>query len=219
MAEPSEVTDSAYPEWIFSGEAANHHYLVPGVLKALGPGSGRKVLDIGCGNGALTAKLAGSGTDATGIDFSESGIERARQSYPHVSFRAHQIDEPLPDELRGCFDVVVSAEVIEHLFLPRKLFQRASEALVDSGLFIVTTPYHGYVKNLALALTGRFDQHWQTTSDYGHIKHFSQATLGQLAQDCGFEPVAWRRAGRVKPVAATMILTSRMVPSKAPATR
>ena len=61
---------------------------------------------------------------------------------------------------------------------------------------VVTTPYHGYAKNLALAVTGRFDGHWVPLSDYGHIKFFSKRTLGMLARECGVEPTRWYRLGR-----------------------
>jgi 2-polyprenyl-6-hydroxyphenyl methylase/3-demethylubiquinone-9 3-methyltransferase len=200
---------SGYPEWTFSGEAENHHYLVPAVLHSLPDEKGLRLLDIGCGNGALSARLAQAGMKVTGIDFTLSGIDRARGSFPDLEFAAHDITEPLPPELAGKFDVVVSAEVIEHLFLPRVLFARATEALVPGGTLIVTTPYHGYWKNLAIALTGRFDPHWVPLSDYGHIKFFSKDTLGTLARECGFEPVRWIRAGRIPPLAATMVMTAR----------
>jgi 2-polyprenyl-3-methyl-5-hydroxy-6-metoxy-1,4-benzoquinol methylase len=204
-------TDAGYPEWVFSGEAANHHYLVPGVLRALAPQSGRRVLDVGCGNGSLTASIARAGMQVTGIDFTPSGIERARASFPGVEFLAHDIGDPLPESLRGRFDVVVSAEVIEHLFSPRTLFDRAREALGDEGQVIVTTPYHGYLKNLAIAATGKFDAHWSALCDYGHIKFFSEQTLGRLASECGFQPIVQARAGRIRPLAATMIMTAELV--------
>jgi 2-polyprenyl-3-methyl-5-hydroxy-6-metoxy-1,4-benzoquinol methylase len=205
----ADVTDAGYPEWTFSGEAENHHYLVPAVLRSLPHQRGLRLLDIGCGNGALSARMAEAGMKVTGIDFTESGIERAQASYPGLEFKTHDITEPLPSELRGAFDVVTSAEVIEHLFLPRVLFARASEALAPGGTLIVTTPYHGYWKNLALALSGRFDGHWVARSDYGHIKFFSKRTLGALARECGFEPVRWIRAGRIPPLAATMVMTAK----------
>ena len=118
----------------------------------------------------------------------------------------------MPPELWGSYDIVISAEVIEHLFLPRTLLARAREALTDSGKVIVTTPYHGYWKNLSLALTNHFDAHWQALSDFGHIKYFSVKSLSELARQCGFEPVRWDRAGRIPPLAASMIMTAAASP-------
>lgn len=207
---PTSDEESRYPEWVFSGEAENHHYLVPAVLRALPPGKVR-VLDLGCGNGALTAKIHDAGKDVTGLDFTPSGIERARQTNPGVDFVVHDLNEPLPDSLRGQFDVVVSAEVIEHLFLPRTLFTRCREALGQSGQVIITTPFHGYWKNLAIVLTGKSDHHWAPLADYGHIKFFSKTTLKEIARECGFEPVGVVGAGRVPLLSATMVMTANLI--------
>jgi 2-polyprenyl-3-methyl-5-hydroxy-6-metoxy-1,4-benzoquinol methylase len=196
-----------YPEWVFSGEAENHHYLVPAVLRALPRGKVR-VLDLGCGNGALTARIHQAGKEVTGIDFTPSGIERARQTNPGVEFLVHDLNEPLPDSLQNRFDVVVSAEVIEHLFLPGTLFTRCREALGDRGQAIITTPFHGFWKNLAIVITGKSDNHWNPMADYGHIKFFSRRTLKELARQNGFEPVSVTGAGRVPLLSATMVMTA-----------
>jgi 2-polyprenyl-3-methyl-5-hydroxy-6-metoxy-1,4-benzoquinol methylase len=201
-----------YWEWTFSGESPNHRYLVPAVVKALRQLPSGRILDIGCGNGALTGKIAAAGFDVTGIDFTSSGIDRARQSFPAITFLDHDINQPLPQDLLGKFDVVLSAEVIEHLFLPRALFTRAREALGADGYMVVSTPFHGYLKNLALAVGGRFDHHWQAGSDFGHIKFFSEKTLGDMARQCGFDPIAQDRGGRIRPLAATMVMTAQLLP-------
>jgi 2-polyprenyl-3-methyl-5-hydroxy-6-metoxy-1,4-benzoquinol methylase len=194
--------------WTFHEPTANHRYLLPGVLKALEMLDARRVLDIGCGNGALTGRLAVPGRQVMGADFAQSGVERAREAFPNLEFFVHDVTEPLASEMRGKFDVVVSTEVIEHLFLPRDLFVRAREALGDGGHVVITTPYHGYVKNLAIALAGKYDHHWMPLADFGHIKFFSRRTLAQMAQELGFQPVRWDRAGRIGPFAATMIMTA-----------
>jgi 2-polyprenyl-3-methyl-5-hydroxy-6-metoxy-1,4-benzoquinol methylase len=196
---------------VFSGAALNHHYLVPAVLRALPEGK-VSVLDLGCGNGALTGKIHEAGKQVTGVDFTPSGIERARQSHPGVPFFVHDLNDPLPDNLRGRFDVVVSAEVIEHMFLPRTLFARCREALGTSGRIVITTPFHGFWKNLAIVIAGKSDDHWDPRADYGHIKFFSKKTLGELARECGFEPVRLVGAGRVPLLAATMVMTADLVP-------
>jgi 2-polyprenyl-3-methyl-5-hydroxy-6-metoxy-1,4-benzoquinol methylase len=199
-----------YPEWEFSGEAENHHYLVPAVLRALPKGPAR-VLDLGCGNGALTAKIKAAGKEVMGVDFTPSGIDRARQSNPGVTFHVHDLNEPLPESLRGEFDVVVAAEVIEHLFLPRTLFARCREALGDRGQAVITTPFHGYWKNLAIVLAGKSDHHWNAKSDYGHIKFFSKRSLTEMARECGFEPDRVVGAGRIPVLPATMVMSAHLV--------
>lgn len=206
MSVVAPVGESGYWRWQVTTDPPDHRYLVPAVVDALGAPSGRSVLDLGCGNGALSAKLAALGFTMTGLDFEPSGIELAGAAYPHITFRRHDIGNPLPDDLRGRFDAVVSTEVIEHLLLPRQLFARAREALRPGGVLVVSTPYHGYAKNLTLALLNRFDRHWCPGADYGHIKFFSQRTLAALASECGFVPGRLTRAGRIPPLAATMVL-------------
>jgi 2-polyprenyl-6-hydroxyphenyl methylase/3-demethylubiquinone-9 3-methyltransferase len=71
----------------------------------------------------------------------------------------------------------------------------------------VTTPYHGYLKNLALAVTGSFDQHWAPLRDYGHVKFFSRRTLTQLFEEFGYTDISFRTAGRVPPLAKSMVVT------------
>jgi 2-polyprenyl-3-methyl-5-hydroxy-6-metoxy-1,4-benzoquinol methylase len=207
---------SQYWEWTSATEAPNHRYLAPAVLRMLGPPGGRRLLDVGCGNGALTAKLAAAGFEVTGVDFEPHGIEHARAAHPGIEFLWHDVSNPLPAAMLGRFDVVTSAEMIEHLFLPRDLFARAREALGGRGELLVTTPNHGYTKNLAMALLDRFDVHVQALSDYGHIKFFSKRTLAQMATECGFTPVSWARAGRVPPIAASMLMRAELRPRTAP---
>lgn len=101
--------------------------------------------------------------------------------------------------------MVVSLEVVEHVFDP-KLFARNLFALVaPGGCAVVSTPYHGYLKNLALAVTGRMDRHFTALWDGGHIKFWSIETLGRLLRDAGFKTVRFVRVGRIPPLARSMI--------------
>ncbi|MGH9006512.1 MAG: class I SAM-dependent methyltransferase [Acidimicrobiales bacterium] len=68
----------------------------------------------------------GAGEQVSGVDLTPSGIERARRDNPGAPFFVHDLGEPLPAERPGRLDVVVSAEVIEHLFLPRTPFDAAA---------------------------------------------------------------------------------------------
>lgn len=168
----------------------------------------RRILDLGCGNGALCGVLAQAGFCVTGCDPSAEGIRIAREHFPAVPFHVLGVyDDPSP--LGQDFDAVVSTEVIEHIFYPRHLPRFASQVLRDGGHLILTTPYHGYFKNLALALFGRLDTHFTALWDGGHIKFWSRRTLTRLLTEEGFEVTVFEGAGRIPFFWKSMILTAR----------
>ena len=105
--------------------------------------------------------------------------------------------------------MVVSTEVIEHLFDPRSLPRFASSVLRPNGHLILSTPYHGYVKNLALSVAGRWDRHFSPLWDGGHIKFWSRATLARLVSEEGFEIVRFVGTGRVPFLWKSMVLIVR----------
>jgi len=68
--------------------------------------------------------------------------------------------------------------------------------LKPKGCLIITTPYHGYIKNLVLALSGKMDNHFHVLWDGGHIKFFSVKTLTALLKTEGFTDLHFNFAGR-----------------------
>ncbi len=76
---------------------------------------------------------------------------------------------------------------------------------LNGGVAIISTPYHGYWKNLALAVTGKMDYHFTPLWTHGHIKFWSRDTLGRLLREAGFENISFRRVGRIHPLAKSMI--------------
>jgi 2-polyprenyl-6-hydroxyphenyl methylase/3-demethylubiquinone-9 3-methyltransferase len=196
-------------EWGEEAPSA-HLYLAPVVLQRLRKSGARRVLDLGCGNGTFTARIVAAGYDVVGIDASVSGIRIACRLVPAATFLEGSLEQPLPRELHGAFDAVTAVEVIEHLPKPGVLCARATEALRPGGRFIVTTPYHGYLKNLALAVAGQLDNHWQPGRDGGHIKFFSRATVSALIRREGFVVTGFDRVGRIPPLAKSMVIESRI---------
>jgi 2-polyprenyl-3-methyl-5-hydroxy-6-metoxy-1,4-benzoquinol methylase len=154
-------------------------------------------VDLGCGNGALTALLGRPGWRATGIDVSPSGIRFAREAHPDIEFILADAAGPLVGLAPNSFDLVTSIEVIEHLPEPRKLARNAFRLLRPGGLAVFTTPYHGYWKNLALAATGRMDAHFTALWDGGHVKFWSRKTLAELLREAGFTALRFYGAGRL----------------------
>jgi 2-polyprenyl-3-methyl-5-hydroxy-6-metoxy-1,4-benzoquinol methylase len=95
-----------------------------------------RILDLGCGLGWFTERLAGLG-EAHGIDLSAKAIAAAQARRPDINYLAGNVySAPLP---RDHFDVVVSQEVISHVEDQPKYLERAAEVLKPGGHFIVTT--------------------------------------------------------------------------------
>ncbi len=166
-------TSTNYEYTYQSSQAGHHHqYLVPPILQVLthlqqSQTQSLTLLDLGCGNGSFSHFLTTQGFTVTGIEESASGIAQAQQTYPNCQFRQGSIYDLDFTDLRQFFDVVFSAEVIEHLVYPRELVRVAKQCLRPGGTLILTTPYHGYFKNLALALTGKMDSHFTALWDGG----------------------------------------------------
>jgi 2-polyprenyl-6-hydroxyphenyl methylase/3-demethylubiquinone-9 3-methyltransferase len=189
-----------------------HAYLLPAVRRALAASlagrADRRIFDLGCGNGAVAAALADEGYEVCGIDPSTDGIKLARAAYPHLKLELGSAYDDLAGRF-GRFPAVISLEVVEHVYAPRDFARTLHELVEPGGTALVSTPYHGYWKNLALALTGKLDDHFTALWDHGHIKFWSIRTLGELLQEAGFEKPCFRRIGRVSALARSMIAVAR----------
>ena len=185
-----------------------HAYLLPVIYEIVRSEKARRAFDLGCGNGDTVAALAASGIEAIGVDPSAEGIELAKEKYPHCQFALGSAY----DDLRGTygtFPFVVSLEVVEHLYSPRRFAATLFDLVRPGGIAVVSTPYHSYWKNLALAVTGRMDAHFTALWENGHIKFWSRATLRTLLERAGFADISFRRVGRVPLVAKSMIALAR----------
>jgi 2-polyprenyl-3-methyl-5-hydroxy-6-metoxy-1,4-benzoquinol methylase len=161
-------------------------------------GVGLSILDLGCGNGAATARIAAQGHRVVGVDISRDGIEIARVTHPQVRFEIGSIYDPeLESLVSEPVDVVIALEVVEHMLYPRLLFETSHRMLKNGGALIVSTPYHGYLKNLVLSILNGWDRHFGVAVDGGHIKFFSKTTLGQMAAAAGFRNPQCIGAGRI----------------------
>jgi len=168
----------------------------------------RSVCDLGCGNGHISGRLAALGYRVTGVDASESGIRIARRAYPSVEFMESLIAGSLGERL-GDFDLVISSDVIEHLYRPSALLEASRSVLKPRGHALIGTPYHGYIKNLAIAAAGKMDSHFSALHDGGHIKFFSVKTLSRLMTSHAFEDLSFSFYGRAPWLWKNMICHAR----------
>jgi 2-polyprenyl-3-methyl-5-hydroxy-6-metoxy-1,4-benzoquinol methylase len=191
---------------------ASHTYLLPSVIDVLERTSShvreKSLFDIGCGNGSIADRIAQLGFRVAGIDPSTEGIAQAKIHYPHLNIHTGSAYDDLRKQF-GSFSYVLSLEVVEHLYSPKAFASTAYNLLHAGGYAIISTPYHGYLKNLAIAATNGFDKHFTAMWDHGHIKFWSIQTLSQLLSEAGFKTIEFKRVGRVPALAKSVIAVAR----------
>ena len=147
--------------------------------------AGETVLDLGCGAGEFGAALTEAGAHPIGVDVAAEALRRAAARVPGLDLRLWRDGEPLPLEDRSV-DVVWAGEVIEHVADVAPWLSEVRRVLRPRGTLLLTTPHHGPLTLLGLALSPRrFDAHFEPRSD--HVRFFSPRTLRALLDDLGFD--------------------------------
>lgn len=165
----------------------------------------QRVLDFGCNTGGASGLLAKAGHRVTGVDISESAIREARRRVPGPVFQRIDSESRLPFD-NGSFDVCYSSEVLEHLFDIQGFIAEAYRVLVPEGTLLITTPYHGWIKNL-LVVTLNFERHFDPTG--GHVRFFSRRSLDACLRTGGFRVRRFRGVGRCWPVWRSMFIEAK----------
>lgn len=193
------------------GPMAPLHWMTPVrfdyFAKVVGPLEGRDVLDVGCGGGILSERFAQAGARVVGVDpmaaCCRAGADHARQSslpIAYLQMRGEQL--ALAD---ASFDVVVAADVLEHVAdLPRVLAEVA-RVLRPGGVFVFDTINRTWLANLLLVWVGErvlkvVPKGTHDPARFVRPKELAvqlQASGMRLRGTQGFGPVGWW-AGRVR---------------------
>lgn len=185
MQECGCVMSNAIPDYGYGYSEATYSNsytwpVVRDVAATLDTASPRRAFDLGCGNGATAHMVSQLGFDEVGVDTSQSGIAVAKKAYPNCTFTVAGAYDDL-GSVYGQFAMVMSLEVVEHCFDPRKYGQTLFDLVAPGGTAVVSTPYHGYLKNVALAVSGKLDAHFTALWDGGTS---SSSRSKHLARSC-----------------------------------
>jgi glycosyltransferase involved in cell wall biosynthesis len=142
---------------------------------------GGRVLDLGCADGRLAERIRRLGNAVTGIDITKhDGIgERVEQ------FVEADLDEGIPAEVGAGFDVILGADVFEHVRRPDKLLAECASLVRPGGTVLASVPNvaHWYPR-IRLA-TGRFDYDRRGILDADHVRFFTRRSFARLAERNG----------------------------------
>lgn len=142
--------------------------------------TGKRVVDVGCGDGHLCAELKYAGwAEVVGVDASATRTARARVNYPDISFCARSLSEAGLDN--KSFDLAVMESVIEHLPQPLEQLKKLRACVRRDGRVVVTTPNmgSGHFRFLGRRWTGMLAPH-------AHIFLFTENSLNRALELAGF---------------------------------
>jgi len=137
--------------------------------------SGR-VLDVGCGRAWVAQHLCPQNYDVVSMDISLENTSRALKTYPfdnHTAVVADAFSLPFNENV---FDVIIAAEIVEHVADPKVFIRKLMRVLKPGGLLIVTTPYKEKIRYSLCVHCNRL------TPMHAHIHSFDENKLTSLYQ-------------------------------------
>ncbi len=149
-------------------------------------GSGMNVLELGCATGSLAKLLTERGCTVTGVELDRGAAKQAEAHCARVVVADIENDDLSCLEQFGPFDVIVAADVLEHLNRPEKALVAVAGLLAPHGYLVTSIPNvaHGSVR-LAL-LAGRFPYADLGLLDSTHVRFFTRASMTSMLADGGF---------------------------------
>lgn len=154
------------------------------------PAGARRVLDVGCGAGALGAALkAQTGAEVVGIELFEAAAAIAEDRLDAVVRADLQTLAELPYP-PGHFDAMTFGDVLEHLHDPHRLLRALRPYLADDGVIVCSIPnvkHWSVVFDLLVHDRWRYDD--KGLLDRTHVHFFTLDEIGRMLDETGFEPL------------------------------
>ena len=149
-----------------------------------------RVLDVGCGPGWLAAELRAAGHYVVGVDLTEHAGVRSRTD----RFVQADLDAGMP-EVGGGYDVVLAADVIEHVREPERLLREILTCLRDGGVVLASVPNISHWYSRGRIALGMFSYDQRGILDRTHLRFFTRRSFLQLARRCSLEPRVSQHTG------------------------
>lgn len=195
MTEPPD--DGAHYEYDFDPDREND---TAAAVYRFALEGGTRVLDLGCGPGIVAGALSAAGRSVVGVDADADALERAAARGVQTTFVADLDDDAWVDEVEphGPFDVVILADVLEHLLEPGATLERVrgERILAPGGRVVVSIPNVAHEAVVANLLLGRFPYTPTGLLDRTHIRFFTRDSFRDLVQRHRFAVRATHRTTR-----------------------
>jgi 2-polyprenyl-3-methyl-5-hydroxy-6-metoxy-1,4-benzoquinol methylase len=153
--------------------------------------TGTEVLDVGCASGYLGEELQRLGCKIWGVDSDKFALDNiAAGTYEEtLELDLNQISDTGPF-FPHLFDVVIAADVLEHLLEPERVLRSLAKSLKPNGLVIVSLPNVANFSIRTSLLFGRFDYTEVGILDRTHLHLYTYKSAAQLVTDSGLRIVS-----------------------------
>jgi 2-polyprenyl-3-methyl-5-hydroxy-6-metoxy-1,4-benzoquinol methylase len=152
-----------------------------GLMRLWGKRTKLRVLDVGCGYATTSARIQQLGNDVTGIDSSPEIAQLAGQRLSRVIL-ANVLEADLEDDQ---YDVIILADILEHLPWPEPLLQRYLRWLAPGGSVIISLPNVGLWSVRLAHLLGRWEYQDTGVLDRTHLRFYTRRTARALIEGAG----------------------------------
>ncbi len=154
------------------------------------PDNSKKILDIGCGMGGFGKNLKQhkKEIEITGIELARSLAKHANKYYNRVI-----VVDVLNVELDDKFDLIVCADLIEHVYDPWKLLKKINSWLMPDGYLLSCVPNIGHWSIVKDLLEGKFEYILVGLLCVGHIRFFTEESLKDMLHSSGFTIDLWHK--------------------------
>ena len=154
-------------------------------------GKDKRVLELGTGPGSITRFLKDNGCRVTGLELDEEAIEIVTP-YCERIYRCNLNDPAWPSIVSDYsrFEVIVLADVLEHLYDPWEVLKSVHGLLADDGYVVVSLPHSGHNSVITCLLRGDFDYQPWGILDKTHIRFFGIKNIATLFAEAGLKIVS-----------------------------
>lgn len=148
---------------------------------------GSKILDVGCSSGNLGKSLkSDKSAYVVGVDIDRDDVKKAKQ----VLDEAHEVDLESDDLSQlGKFDIIIMADVIEHLINPEKVLEKLKPLLNKGGKLVFSIPNMANVTTRLDLLKGSFEYKDFGLLDRTHLHYYDHLEVQRVFQDSGFKVI------------------------------
>lgn len=150
-----------------------------------------RILDLGCSDGVVGARLVAQGHEVVGVDRIEHKGVRERLT----DFYEADLEQGVPAEVGDGFDVIVAADVLEHVRDPASLLASLADRLRPGGRVVTSVPNFGHWYPRARVALGRFDYDARGILDQDHLRFFTHRSFSRLVRAAGWEIIRTEAVG------------------------